>query len=238
MNFAIIVGGGSGTRMGTDIPKQFLPLNGIPVIMHSIRAFYSCQHAPNIMVVIPESQHDYWAALCEEHQFNIPHVLVNGGQSRFESVSVGLAAVRSRCPDLSQSLIAVHDAVRPLITPSLIDASFVQAEHSGSAALAIQSNNSVRLESSNGLKNNAFPRQRVYLMQTPQTFRGDILWESYKQPLDVLFTDDASVVEKKGYPITLVNGDTRNLKITFPEDLHLAAILLQMDSSGTSNHAQ
>jgi len=238
MNYAIIVGGGAGTRMGADIPKQFLLLNGIPVMMHTIRAFHRCRHSPQIIVVIPPAQHDYWSELCKKHDFHIPHIRVNGGQSRFESVRSGLAAVQSDCADLSQSLIAVHDAVRPLITSDLIDTTFDQAARTGTAALAIQSSNSVRLKSGNGLKNNAYPRQQVFLMQTPQTFMGQILWESYQQAPDELFTDDASVVEKKGYPITLVNGDTRNVKITFSEDLRIAAILSGTDSGSTSNDAQ
>src|SRR5690606_38030343 len=147
--------------------------------------------------------------------------------------------VQSHCTNLSKSLIAVHDGVRPLITPDLIDATFEQAARSGAAALAVQSTNSVRLTSDNGLKNRAYPRQHVYLMQTPQTFNGHILSEAYQQDEDQSFTDDASVVEKKGYPVTLVNGDTRNVKITFPEDLRIAAILSGgADLSSTSNDAQ
>jgi 2-C-methyl-D-erythritol 4-phosphate cytidylyltransferase len=229
MNYAIIVGGGVGVRMGANIPKQFLLLNGIPIMMHTIRAFYGSKHSPQIVIVIPQDQHDYWSECCEKHTFDIPHVVVGGGKSRFESVKNGLAAVQDRCVDLSRCLIAIHDAVRPLIAPDLIDATFEQAALTGAAALAIRSTDSVRLESANGLKNNAYPRQRVYLMQTPQTFKGPVLFESYKQDPDPIFTDDASVVEKKGYPITLVNGDARNVKITFPEDLRIAAILSGAD---------
>ncbi|GGC47545.1 2-C-methyl-D-erythritol 4-phosphate cytidylyltransferase [Parapedobacter defluvii] len=237
-HYAIVVGGGTGTRMGSDTPKQFLPLNGIPVAMHAIRAFHNSKYSPQIVVVIPSAQHGYWSELCEKYNFDIPHVVASGGKSRFESVKNGLAAVQLRCTDLSQSLIAVHDAARPLIAPTLIDATFDQAARYGAAALAIQSTNSVRLKSSNGLKNNAYPRQQVYLMQTPQTFNGVILSESYKLDEDNAFTDDASVVEKKGYPITLVDGDTRNIKITFPEDLRIAAILSGTYSGCTPDDTQ
>src|SRR5690606_30756766 len=154
MNYAISVGGGSGTRMGTDIPKQFLLLNGIPVMMHTIRAFHHCRHSPQIVVVIPPTQHNYWLELCKKYNFDTPLMLANGGQSRFESVKSGLAVVQSNCTDLSQSLIAVHDAARPLITSDLIDATYDQAARTGAAALAIRSTDSVRLQSSNGLKNN------------------------------------------------------------------------------------
>lgn len=238
MNYAIIVGGGIGTRMGANIPKQFLPLNGKPVMMHAINAFYRSKHSPQIVVVIPSAQHGYWSDCCKEYDFDIPHVIVGGGQSRFESVRNGLAAVQSQCIDLSQCLIAVHDAVRPLVTPDLIDATYDQASLTGAAALAVQSTDSIRLTSINGIKNKAYPRQRVYRMQTPQTFKGHILSESYEQAPDALFTDDASVVEKKGYPVTLVNGDTRNVKITFPEDLHIAAILSGVESGSAPNDAQ
>jgi len=172
MNYAIIVGGGVGTRMGAAIPKQFLPLNGIPVMMHTIRAFHHSRHSPQIIVVIPSAQHSRWSELCEKHNFHISHILASGGHSRFESVRSGLAAVQSNCANLSQSLIAVHDAVRPLVSTDLIDATFDQAARTGAAALAVQSTNSVRLTSNNGLKNNAYPRQQVYLMQTPQTLMG------------------------------------------------------------------
>src|SRR5690606_30436934 len=204
MNYAIIVGGGAGTRMGAAIPKQFLLLNGTPVMMHAIRAFHHSKHSPQIIVVIPSDQHNQWAALCKEHNFHISHILATGGQSRFESVRSGLATVQSHCTNLSKSLVAVHDGVRPLITPDLIDATFEQAARSGAAALAVQSTNSVRLTSDNGLKNRAYPRQHVYLMETQQTFNGHILSEAYQQDEDQSFTDDASVVEKKGYPVTLV----------------------------------
>lgn len=224
--------------MGSDIPKQFLLLNGVPVVMHAVHAFCRSRHLPQIVVVIPSDQHHYWSELCKKHKFGVSHIVVNGGKSRFESVKNGLAAVQARCTDIAESLIAIHDAARPLITPDLIDATFDQAALTGAAALAIQSTNSVRLKSSNGLKNNAYPRQQVYLMQTPQTFNGFILSESYQLDEDGTFTDDASVVEKKGYPITLVNGDTRNIKITFQEDLRIAAILSGTDLSSTSNDAQ
>lgn len=129
--------------------------------------------------------------------------------------------------ELGNCIIAVHDAARPLISPALIDKTYQQATLTGAAALALPSTDSVRIKSGNNLKNNAFPRASVYLMQTPQIFNGAILYDAYGQADGNSFTDDASVVEKKGYPITLVDGDTRNIKITFPEDLHIAEIFLE-----------
>src|SRR5690606_3594166 len=139
------------------------------------------------------------------------------GASRCESVKNGLETIRSMDPQASQCLIAVHDAVRPLIKPTLIDLSFEEAKRSGTAALAISSSNSVRLKHLDESGNYAYPRENVYLMQTPQTFKGSHLFEAYDQPEDPTCTDDASIVEKTGIPITLVDGDTRNIKITFQD---------------------
>lgn len=226
-NYAIIVAGGTGTRMGTDTPKQFLPLAGLPVMMHTIRAFSNCSAAPHIITVIHPELHAQWSTLCKTHCFDIPHTVVNGGSSRFESVKNGLSAIAALTTDPTDSTIAVHDAARPLINPELIDRTYRQAALTGAAALALPATDSVRLVSGNRSKNNGYPRAKVYLMQTPQTFSADILYDAYRQADNSAFSDDASVVEKKGHPITLVDGDTRNIKITFPQDLAIAEILLQ-----------
>lgn len=225
-NYAIIVAGGTGSRMGSGTPKQFLLLDGLPVMMHAIQAFYQSASTPKLIVVIHPSLHDSWRSLCEKHQFVLPHTVVNGGKSRFESVKNGLETIKSMDTELADCVIAVHDAARPLISATLIDKTYEQAALNGAAALATPSTDSVRVKSSDGLENKAFPRRNVYLMQTPQTFNGAILCAAYDQvdEDDGSFTDDASVVEKKGYPITLVDGDTRNLKITFPEDLRIAEV--------------
>ncbi len=229
MNHAIVVAGGTGTRMGTDTPKQFLPLAGMPVMMHTLNAFHRSESSPQLLVVIHPSLRDEWFALCQKYRFSVPHTLTDGGENRFESVQKGLKKLQSLGIDLSESVIAVHDAARPLITPDLIDKTFEQARLTGSAALALGSTDSVRIKSSNGLKNNAYPREKVYRMQTPQTFRGDILIAAYDDANQTgTYTDDASVVESKGYPVTLIDGDTRNIKITFPEDLRIAEIFLEI----------
>ena len=228
MNYAIIAAGGTGNRVGSDIPKQFLLLNGIPVMMHTINAFYRSKSAPQIVAVIHPAMQDHWLTLCEKYHFHVPHTITDAGVSRFESVKKGLEAIKLMGADLSQCHIAVHDAARPLIAPDLIDRTYEQAALTGAAALAVQSSNSVRLKHEDGLKNNAYARENVYLMQTPQTFKGTILSEAYEQPEDKTCTDDATVVEKNGYPITLVDGDTRNIKITFPDDLRIAELLLEI----------
>ncbi|MGK6353266.1 2-C-methyl-D-erythritol 4-phosphate cytidylyltransferase [Parapedobacter sp. DT-150] len=239
MNYAIIVAGGTGSRMNRDTPKQFLLLNDTPILMHAIRAFHRCESAPRIIVVLPREMSSRWTALCDTYRFDIPHMLVASGKSRFGSVKNGIAAIKAEQTDLSSSLIAIHDAARPLITPALIDLTYEQASRTGAAALAIRSTNSVRLVSGNGLKNNAHRRENVYLMQTPQTFNGLVLASAYEQPEQEAFTDDASVVETNGYPISLVDGDTHNIKITFPEDLRIAEILWGITNlGGASDDAQ
>lgn len=226
-NYAIIVAGGTGTRMGTDTPKQFLLLGGLPVMMHTIHAFHHSNSSPQIIVVIHAALHDGWSALCKTHRFAVPHTVVSGGNSRFESVKNGLTAIRSMGTDPTDCTIAVHDAARPLITTELIDETYRQAARTGAAALATPATDSVRIVSGNGSKNNAYPRGNVYLMQTPQAFNGAVLYDAYEQDESNSFTDDASVVEKKGHPITLVDGDTRNIKLTFLQDLRMAEILLK-----------
>lgn len=226
MNFAIIVAGGTGSRMNSDRPKQFLPLAGLPVMMHAIHAFHRSRSSPQLIIAVHPSLRADWSALCEKHCFAVPHTVVDGGKTRFESVKNALEVIKSMDLEPAHCMIAVHDAARPLISPALIDKTYQQAALTGAAALAVPSTDSIRVESGNSLKNNAFPRTRVYLMQTPQTFNGTILCDAYEQVNGYSFTDDASVVEKKGYPITLVDGDTRNIKITFPADLRIAEVLL------------
>lgn len=226
MNFAIIVAGGTGRRMNSDRPKQFLPLAGLPVMMHAIDAFHRSSSSPQLIIAVHPSMRAEWLALCKKHHFTVPHTVVDGGETRFESVKNALKVITSMDLEPQHCMIAVHDAARPLISPALIDKTYQQAARTGAAALAVPSTDSIRIKSGNSLKNNAFPRGRVHFMQTPQTFSGTILYDAYEQANSKSFTDDASVVEKKGYPITLVEGDTRNIKITFPEDLRIAETLL------------
>lgn len=226
-NYVIVVAGGTGTRMGSDTPKQFLLLGGLPLMMHAIRAFSDSSNSPQIVVVIHPTLHGAWSVLCEKYRFEVPHTVAVGGNTRFESVKSGLAAIKSMNTEPVDGVIAVHDAARPLIATDLIDEIYRQAALTGAAALATPATDSIRIVNGNGLKNNAFPRANVYLMQTPQAFHSAILYDAYQQTDRDSFTDDASVVEKKGYPITLVDGDTRNIKVTLPQDLHVAEILLQ-----------
>lgn len=233
-NYAIIVAGGAGNRMKSVVPKQFMLLNGIPVMMHTIHAFYKSVSAPRVIAVLPPDLQETWLSLCEKYHFHVQHFIADGGNNRFESVKNGLAMIKSMDTHAAQGFVAVHDAVRPLITPSLIDLSYEEAKRTGAAALAIPSSNSVRLYGIDSAEHRAYPREKVYLMQTPQVFRGSYLFSAYEQPEDPTCTDDASIVEKTGIPITIVNGDTRNIKITFPDDLRIAELLFGTPKLGSS----
>jgi 2-C-methyl-D-erythritol 4-phosphate cytidylyltransferase len=217
--YAILVGGGSGSRMQQDIPKQFLLVAGKPVLMHTLEAFYQSEPRPEIIVVLNVDYHEYWEKLCKTHQFSIPHTLVKAGQERFFSVKNGLKLVKGK------ALVAIHDAVRPSIKKEKIEEAFSYAEVNGNAVLAIQSKDSVRLSDTKG--NKALTRELVYLIQTPQIFTSNVLQKAYQQEFRTSFTDDASVVEHAGVAIHLVEGDPKNIKITYPEDLALAEVFLK-----------
>lgn len=216
--YAIIVGGGSGSRMQSEIPKQFMMLKGRPVLMHTIEAFYNSDLHPEIIVVLNMDFHLYWEKLCEEFKFLVPHQLVKAGEQRFHSVKNGLKLVKET------SIVAIHDAVRPLVSHEIIKASFEQAVKLGTSITAVKCRDSVR--QSNGTRTVHLKREDIYLVQTPQTFKSDILKKAYLQDYRNEFTDDASVVERSGVEIHLVEGDNRNLKITFPEDIFLAELYM------------
>lgn len=220
-NYAIIVAGGSGTRMGSAIPKQFLLLQDMPVLMHTMQAFYASGAHPRLIVVLHPDFHAYWRQLCTDFCFDIPHQLVAGGETRFHSVKNGLDLI----PDDEEALVAVHDAVRPLTTESIIEASFSLAARNGNAITAVKSRDSIR-QLTNG-SSRSLIRDEIYLVQTPQTFRVGLLKKAYQQPFNEGFTDDASVAEAAGYRIYLAEGSYQNIKITFPEDIAIAEMLLK-----------
>lgn len=218
--YAVIVAGGSGTRMRSAVPKQFLLLNSIPVLMHTINAFYQSKNTPQIIVVLPPESHEYWNLLCAEHNFTVPHQLVSGGETRFHSVRNGINVI-----DDEDAIIAIHDAVRPLVTKEIIDEAYDTAEQYGNAIVAIQSRDSVRQIREN--RSQSLNRDEIYLIQTPQTFQASQLKKAYLQPYQENFTDDASVVEQTGVNINLISGSYQNIKITYPEDIAIAEFLLK-----------
>ena len=218
--YAIIVAGGSGTRMRSSVPKQYLLLNGIPLLMHTINAFDACATKPGIILVLHPDSHDYWNQLCEEYNFTVPHQLVSGGETRFHSVRNGINMIED-----DDAIVAIHDAVRPLVTCAIIDESYECAEKYGNAIVAVKSRDSVRQIRDN--RSQSLNRDNIYLIQTPQTFQAAQLKNAYKQVYQESFTDDASVVEQTGVNINLIGGSHQNIKITFPEDIAIAEFLLK-----------
>jgi 2-C-methyl-D-erythritol 4-phosphate cytidylyltransferase len=201
--------------MGKELPKQFLPLQGKPVLMHTLETFYQWDATADLIVVIPETQGDYWNILCREIDCRTPHRIVYGGETRFHSVRNGLREVKS------DGLIAVHDGVRPFVSREVIASCFAAAEAFGAAIPVVPMIESVR--EIDGAETRPFDRNRLCLVQTPQTFRADWLREAYEQPCDERFTDDASLVEAAGHAIHVVDGNRENIKITTPADLLYAA---------------
>ena len=215
-NTIIIVAGGKGLRMGGDLPKQFIPLQGKPVLMHTLEAFYKWDSTAGLLLVIPEEHESYWKMLCKELNFKIPHRVVYGGETRFHSVRNGLREAEE------DQLIAVHDGVRPFVSGDVISSCFAMAEIYGAAVPVVPMIESVREVS--GSESRTFDRNRLCIVQTPQVFQADILRRAYEQPFDERFTDDASLVEALGHKIRLVDGNRENIKITTPIDLRYAEI--------------
>ncbi|TWR29064.1 2-C-methyl-D-erythritol 4-phosphate cytidylyltransferase [Mucilaginibacter pallidiroseus] len=217
--YAVIVAGGSGSRMQSAVPKQFLEICGKPVLMHTINAFYKSTFEPKIILVLNATYHDYWWELCEKHQFDIEHQLIAGGETRFHSVKNAVDIIENE-----DALIAVHDAVRPLTDIEVINNAYQTAQSNGSAITAVKSRDSIRQMT--GITSVALRREDIYLVQTPQTFKAGLLKQAYEQPYSDYFTDDASVVEQAGHTVHLIEGNYTNIKITFPEDIAIAELLL------------
>lgn len=205
--------------MQSQMPKQFLLLDGKPVLMRTIEVFYSIDFKPGIIVVLNSALLEQWEDLCRAYQFTVPHVLCEGGETRYHSVKNSLKLITS------DSITAVHDAARPLISASVIMQSYQVAAKKGSAVAAIKSTDSIRQ-----MRNNtsvALNREEIYSVQTPQTFRSELLISAYQQPHEESFSDDATVVEKAGNEIFLIDGEPSNIKITYPGDLLVAECLLE-----------
>ena len=220
MDYIIIVAGGKGLRMGSDIPKQFLPIGGKPVLMRTLERFRAYSSDLQIILVLPEAQQDYWRKLCQEYQFDVEYQLANGGQTRFHSVQNGLALV----PDDAEGVVGVHDGVRPFPSIEVIRNCYETARTAKAVIPVIPVVETVRhLE---GDKSVTVPRGDYRLVQTPQTFDIQLLKAANRQPYNDGFTDDASVVESYGHAITLVEGNRENIKITTPYDLKIAEVLI------------
>jgi 2-C-methyl-D-erythritol 4-phosphate cytidylyltransferase len=216
--FAVILAGGAGSRMKSGIPKQFIPLAGLPVIMHTIQKFRDFDPKMEILVVLPEQYISLWKELCNEFKFAVEHQFVRGGAERFFSVKNAL----ERIPD--DSLVLIHDGVRPLVSIETIDRVRQKALEAGNAIPFVDVNESIRHVDANGSK--AVDRDLYKIIQTPQAFHSKLIKEAYNQDYNPAFTDDASVLEAMGYPIELVLGNLRNIKITRSIDLILAESLI------------
>ena len=216
--YAIIVAGGSGSRMKSDLPKQFIDIGGLPILMHTLKKFKEADADIELILVLPESQFGFWQELCEIHsEFMkiIPHQLVAGGKSRFQSGKNGLDVIKN------EGLVATHDGVRPFVSAEIIRESFRIAEGKGTAVASVASKDSVRV---NG---QAIDRATVRLIQTPQTFQVSLLKKAFETEELTTFTDDASVAEHAGFAINLIEGSYENIKITTPDDLLWAEVLLR-----------
>lgn len=216
--YAVIVAGGRGSRMQSELPKQFMLLLDLPVLMHTIERFVMAYEDIHFILVLPKDQVAFWKNLCAQMDFSIDHEITDGGETRFESVQKGLAL----CP--GEGVVAIHDGVRPLVTPELIRRCFAQAEEHGSALPVIPLSQSVR-KTENGT-NHSVSRDGLVTVQTPQCFRLSELKPCYNLAYDPSFTDDASVFEAAGHKVHLVEGEATNLKITTPEDLKIAEAIL------------
>lgn len=220
--YALIVAGGKGLRMGGELPKQFLPIGGKPVLMHTIEAFYKYDARVRIILVLPPEQQDFWVELCARHNFGLPHIIAHGGETRFHSVRNGLAQVEEG------ALVAVHDGVRPFVSPQVIARCYTLAEQHAAVVPVIDVVETVRQLTTDADVETSITvdRNRYKLVQTPQTFRATVLKAAYEQTYSPHFTDDASVVEAAGVPVHLTPGNRENIKITTPFDLKIAAALL------------
>lgn len=218
--YAIIVAGGSGMRFGSEMPKQFLPLEGKAVLMHTIEKFDQAGAA--IVVVLPAEHQEMWMAMCKESNFPVTHTIATGGKTRFESVKNGIAAIENLC---ASDLVAVHDGVRPLASAELINRCYDTAQQSGSAIPVVNPSDSIRQLLDDGTSRQLL-RSSLRAVQTPQTFKAELLQGAYDVEESPLFTDDASVVENAGHQVTLVEGEMTNIKITTPIDMIIASQII------------
>ena len=218
--YVVIVAGGKGRRMSTDIPKQFLLLDGLPVLMHTINAFDNYDPMMAIIVVLPKNQKDYWQELCEKYRFYREHTVISGGETRFHSVRNALSLIPEG------TFVAIHDGVRPLVSKELISELFEAAIISKVVCPAIPVTDSIRKKT--GVSTKKVDRNQYLLMQTPQVFFSNYIKDAYKQDYTPIFTDDLSVLEEnRNYRPLLLEGSRENIKITTPIDLIIAEAILR-----------
>ena len=216
-DYVIIVAGGRGLRMGSDVPKQFLPIGGVPVLMRTLRRFREYSDKLKIILVLPPEQQDYWRELCQQHHFEVSYQLADGGYTRYNSVKNGLALI----PDKARGVVGVHDGVRPFVSLDVIRDCYETA-HALEAVIPIVP----IVESIISLKQGPVRREDYRIVQTPQVFDIQVLKKAYELPYSPHFTDDETVVRASGMDVAVVNGNRENIKITTPFDLQLAEFIV------------
>jgi len=216
--FALIVAGGSGNRMNNAVPKQFIEINGRPVLMHTFDAFINFDSKLEFILVLPKDQITFWDALCQKHQFKTEYKIAFGGETRFQSVKNGLDLISD------DGIVFIHDGVRPLVSAKTLQNCLDTAIEKGNALPVIPVTESVRF--ANGSGNQPVDRSKYFLVQTPQTFQTRLIKNAYRLAKTDAFTDDATVLESRGETIHLVEGNRENIKITYPEDLVFARLFL------------
>lgn len=221
MDYVIIVAGGKGLRMGNDIPKQFLPVAGKPILMHTIERFHQYDGSLKIILVLPETQQTYWNELCKKYNFGIDHILVNGGDTRFQSSKNGLAVI----PDGEDGVVGIHDGVRPFVAKEVIAECYETAREEYAAIPVCAVTDTLRYIDKRGGGKNVL-RDDYRIVQTPQAFDISLAKQAFSQGYKENFTDDASVVESLGCQVAMVEGNRENIKITTPFDLKVAEAIL------------
>ncbi len=218
--YAIITAGGIGSRMESELPKQFMEIEGKPILRRTMELFLSLPFKVNIIVVINGDYKEYWKEYCRNHDFIFPSILTAGGLTRFHSVKKGVGYLPEG------AIVAVHDGVRPFVSKELILSLYEKCEKEGAVIPVIRAIDSMREVVEGGTK--VVDRDNYLMIQTPQVFRSDILIKSYKQAYNPSFTDDASVVERAGYRLTFCDGEKRNIKITTADDIKFAKAVISL----------
>ncbi len=219
VQYALVVAGGKGLRMNNELPKQFIALNGRPILMYTLEVFYAYNPDIRIILVLPCEQQLYWSQLCKDLHFSLPHIVADGGETRFHSVRNGLSMIQE------PGLVAVHDGVRPFVSREVIAYCYEMALEKRAVIPVLDTIDTLRHIAEGGSV--TVNRDQYKTVQTPQVFDSELLKEAYCQEYNTSFTDDASVVEALGIPVFLVPGNRENIKITTPFDLKVAASLLK-----------
>lgn len=220
MDYVIIVAGGKGLRMGGEIPKQFLPIGGKPVLMRTMERFHEYDPALKIILVLPKDQQKFWQELCQKHNFKSMHQVADGGETRFQSSKNGLALI----PDEDEGVVAIHDGVRPFVSTDVIERCFDAARDDFAAIPVVPVTDTLRYID-RGHGHNVL-RDHFRSVQTPQCFDISLAKQAFDQPYRETFTDDASVIESLGCQVTIVEGNRQNLKLTTPFDMMIAELLI------------